>query len=317
MKLNNKYIYIVFGPTAAGKTDFSLKFASRIKAEIINMDVGQMYVPLSIGTAKPSWQCMNIPHHLFDIISEPKNITVAQYRHMVVAKVNEIWDRGNVPVLVGGSGFYLQSLLFPPKPHQTQGEFPYEQTPDHMLWQMLNAVDPHRASMIHKNDFYRIKRALTVWHKTGQKPSEQVPIYDPICPFVLTHVTRDRSDLYARIDARVHEMMKEGWLQEASTLKDTPWESFLHTKKIIGYNDLLMYLAGPHSPEILAITIRTIAQKTRHYAKRQETFWRMLERKLHIAIHDSNAAMTAKILSFNLTLSDINLYIEQLMNEKF
>lgn len=316
MSDHHKYIIIIVGPTAAGKTDFSLKLAQHMRAQIINMDMGQFYTPLSVGTAKPDWQRLSTPHHLFDIINEPKNITVTQYRAMVTEKINHIWSCGDVPILVGGSGFYLKSLLFPPVSEiSLVDESQYDDISTAQLWQMLNEIDPVRARAIHSNDAYRIKRALAIWHTTGKKPSEQTPVYDPIAPFVLVHVTRDRPQLYNSINLRVDQMMQAGWLDEVATLKKSGWAEFLHTKKIIGYDDLLTYLQAEQTPERLAQTVALIAQKTRNYAKRQETFWRMLEKDVgnalrsHPVLHGRQSA----IASFNLTLSDINLYIEQLL----
>src|SRR5271156_1977599 len=110
-KVNHPCMLIVYGPTGVGKTDLALAIAKRIPAEIINMDVGQFYTPLSIGTAKPDWKQSPIPHHLFDIINNPINYTVNDYRTVLYTTVKEILARGNLPILVGGSGFYLHSLL--------------------------------------------------------------------------------------------------------------------------------------------------------------------------------------------------------------
>src|SRR5439155_3099719 len=109
----NPYMIILFGPTAVGKTELALALASEISAEIVNMDVGQLYTPLSIGTAKPPWKTSSVLHHLFDVINEPKNCTVAEYRDLLIGTLHTIWARGNVPLLVGGSAFYLRSVLFP------------------------------------------------------------------------------------------------------------------------------------------------------------------------------------------------------------
>lgn len=312
----HKYIIIIFGPTAAGKTDFALTLAQHMRSEIVNMDVGQFYEPLSIGTAKPDWRSMPVAHHLFDIVNQPQNITVVQYRDLVISTINDIWQRSNVPILVGGSGFYLKSLLFPPLLCQAT-DSSFSLNPEHspeQLWHMLNEIDPTRAAKIHKNDVYRIKRALEIWHKTGKKPSEQQPAYDPVSPFILVHVTRERDDLYERINTRVHEMIKAGWPEEVAALEGTEWERFLKTKKIIGYDDLQAYLDGERTSDQLHNTINIIQQKTRNYAKRQEAFWSMLEKKLRsYNVDGSHLSSCQQILSFNLTLSGINLYIEQLL----
>lgn len=110
----NRTMIIISGPTAAGKSDFALELAEKIPSEIINMDMGQMYAALSIGTAKPDWQSSSIVHHLFDSIDSPRNYTVVEYRKNVLEILEGIWAKKKLPIVVGGSGFYLKSLFFPP-----------------------------------------------------------------------------------------------------------------------------------------------------------------------------------------------------------
>ena len=112
---STKYMIIIYGPTAVGKTDAAFKIAEHISAEIINADVGQFYTPLLIGTAKPDWKKSPVPHHLFDILDEPKDLTVAQYRELLIPVLDEIWRRNNIPIIVSGSGFYLTYIFFPPE----------------------------------------------------------------------------------------------------------------------------------------------------------------------------------------------------------
>src|SRR5204862_4915580 len=110
--IKQSFIVIIYGPTGVGKTDVALTLAHHFPSEIINMDVGQFYVPLSIGTAKPDWKKESTPHHLFDIIDSQSNYTVTEYRNKVQTTIKDIINRGNLPILVGGSGFYLHTLLF-------------------------------------------------------------------------------------------------------------------------------------------------------------------------------------------------------------
>ena len=111
---NKPFVFIVYGPTGVGKTSLVDDLAKEVSLEIINGDVGQFYKPFTIGTAKPDWKNYQTPHHLFDIIDQPKSITVAEYRKLICQKVDEVSSRGNLPVIVGGSGFYLKSLFYPP-----------------------------------------------------------------------------------------------------------------------------------------------------------------------------------------------------------
>src|SRR5581483_4744359 len=225
LKLKHPYSLIIYGPTAVGKTDIAFKIAKHIPSEIINMDVGQFYTPLSIGTAKPEWKTHSVPHHLFDIVSQPENITVAQYRELLLAKIQEVFNRGRLPIIVGGSGFYLKSILFPPSKMAEQNfTFDDEENSASNLWDQLNSIDPIRAQQIHRNDVYRIKRALELWRTTGKKPSEQAPKYNPPFDYSLIFFTRDRKELYERIDSRVLQMLNLGWLEETRKLIGTDWE---------------------------------------------------------------------------------------------
>ncbi len=308
---------IIFGPTGVGKTDCALRIAQEIPAEIVNIDSGQMYTPLSIGVAKPDWRSSSIAHHLFDILDEPKSFSAAAYRKIFIDTVNSIWARGKLPIIVGGSGFYVKSIFFPLSDvHKVALQTSYDVHDN--LWEKLHAIDPQRAASIHPHDIYRIKRALDIWYATKKKPSEHHLSFDPPSDFLLLCLMRERKDLYDRINQRVFNMIDEGWLEEVRALQDTPWELFLRDKKVIGYSELLDYLTGAQTEECLKSVIATIQQRTRHYAKRQFTFWKNLEKTISRALmakKDRNALILPHIESINLTLLDLDLYIKQLSNK--
>jgi tRNA dimethylallyltransferase len=321
VKLKENRFLVLYGPTGVGKTDIALKISERLPCEIVNMDMGQCYTPLTIGTAKPDWRSMKVVHHLFDIVDEPKNITVVQYREACLQIMHQIWERGNLPILVGGSGFYLQSILFPPTIAAQEQEEDLKNThgnrDDNALWQELNAIDPQRACSIHPNDTYRLKRALHIWYSSGKKPSEYKPTYDPPCVYDIYCLTRDRQELYTRIDERVIAMIKDGWINETKKLLNSPWHYFLQSKKIIGYSDIIDYLSGDQSEPSKAAMIRIVQQKTRNYAKRQMTFWRKLEKDLkhEQKMHEKKSAQHCSVQGINLTLLDVDLYINQLLKK--
>jgi tRNA dimethylallyltransferase len=288
----NKQFIVFYGPTGVGKTDLALACAEHISGEIINADVGQFYTPLSIGTAKPDWQKSAIAHHLFDIINEPKDISVAEYRSLALKTLNDIWHREKMPVIVGGSTFYLSSLFFPPQQAiQIKKNQEYEKEGD--LWQQLKDIDPERATQIHPHDVYRISRALDIWYATGTKPSLYIPQYSAPGLFAFFFLTRNRKSLYDRINQRVIAMMEKGWIDEVAALKGTDWEPFLKEKKLIGYDDILNYLDSPQ--QNVSTLIDTIARKTRNYAKRQITFWNMLEKKLKPMIEKGTKSFLSEI----------------------
>lgn len=287
--MKKKYALFISGPTASGKTDLSLALAKKISddlgitSQIINADIGQFYKPLSVGTAKPDWENMPYQHHLFDVLDEPKDLNVVTYRSMILELIEKIWKKGDLPIVVGGSLFYIRSIFFPPmEGDETSKEIvPSEDiTPEERieLWEKLKNIDPKRADDIHPQDVYRVRRALAVWERTGQKPSEQ----EPGCEFPFSSrilfVNLDREELYNRINLRTEQMISGhetagGWIEEAKSLKNGPWEQFLKRKKLIGYPEIFEWLESEKRDEIPEL-IRLIQQKTRNYAKRQITFWK-------------------------------------------
>ena len=305
-----KKAIFIYGPTASGKTEFADNIAEVLSAEIINMDSAQLYTPLNIGTAKPDWKASSHAQHLFDCMDEPEHITVYAYRQMALATMEAIWSRNKIPIFVGGSGFYLKSMLFPAQDSSSvKSDKPiFDDQSD--LWEKLNQVDPERANAIHPHDIYRIKRALEIWHTTGKKPSIYKPVYNPPAPFLLVYVTRKRKDLYARIDERVLTMVKEGWLQEVSSLCATPWELFVQEKGFIGYSELIGYIKHAYD---LEYAIELIQQRTRNYAKRQETFWRMLKKEV-LEAQQIEHAPKGTIMEFDLTYPGLHLYIKQILH---
>jgi tRNA dimethylallyltransferase len=272
--MNQTPLIVLFGPTGVGKTAYADQLAQQMPIEIINGDMGQMYTAFGIGTAKPDWQRSAIPHHLFDSIDEPRNYTVVEYRTAVKKLVAEIRARGNVPVIVGGSTLYLSALIFPPR--SSEQRLPNTHEYPAVTWQELQELDPVRAAAIHPHDTYRIQRAVALARATGNNPSQYKPVYDPIDDLNIIYLTRPRPELYARINERVTVMLTEGWLQEVQQLLHTPWEQFLLRKKLIGYDTIIRYLHEQNSS--YEQMVATIQQATRHYAKRQMTFWRMLSR---------------------------------------
>lgn len=296
-----KKFIIIHGPTGVGKTDTINELAKTMPIEIVNCDVGQFYEPFTIGTAKPDWRNESVPHHLFDYITEPKNITVVEYRELIIKTMHEIWERKKVPVLVGGSGFYGKSLFFPPQQNSTSQSLS-ENDGIKATWQDLFKLDPERAKVIAHNDQYRIDRALAVMKQSGKKASEQAPLFNPIPGTgTIIFLIRDRDELYDRINARTRSMLKEGWSQEVAAIQGTEWEQFLGQKKLIGYTEILNFLkSNDATPEAFDQLVEIIAQKTRNYAKRQITFWKMFKKLL-----EKEEKSTLKIVEINISETSV------------
>ncbi len=319
METKNKHPFalIYTGPTAVGKTSVVDAVAAAIPSEIINADVGQLYRPLTIGTAKPDLDAVTVPHHLFNVLDEPIDFTVSQYRQRVTELVGQIWERKRIPIIVGGSGFYIKSLFFPPIGHTVSVSQEYQHIPREQRWQHLRGIDPDRADAIDQRDYYRIERALDIWYGTGVKPSEVKPVFDPPCAFFLTGIMRDRDELYNRIDQRVGQMFADGWIEEVNPLVGTEWEEFLQRKKLIGYADIFQYLAEQQSQRNQEQLITTIQQKTRNYAKRQMTFWRGLQRQIDGALLEQMppGPIRSKTDEVNLTTLSVDRYVQRLVGE--
>lgn len=306
-----KFFIVLYGPTGVGKTALSDELAAVFPIEIINMDSGQMYTSLTRGTAKPLLEQQHTPHHLFDIIDTPTHYCVMKYRCQVISLMHDIWQRQAIPVLVGGSGFYLKSLFFPPEANiapQNEVLLDVHEGEEVSWWDMLHAIDPDRAVAIHRNDIYRIRRALAIWKQTGKKPSTYKPIFTCLAPSIIVSVERDRNELYSRIDQRTILMLQAGWIDEVRSLDENIWYDFIRHKKIIGYDVIIDYLAGMYTYQKL---IELIQQKTRNYAKRQITFWHGF--KKHLDAH-SAFNFAPFVMPINLTLYRSDLYIRQLTN---
>jgi len=307
----------VLGPTAVGKTALVDELVPRLSfpAEIVNADMGQFYIPLSIGTAKPDLASPSVPHHLFDMLEEPGDYTVTAYRKKLIECCEEMAARGVTPLLVGGSSFYIASLFFPPhdriSSHEARSEYTNKDTDE--LYAQLKSIDPQRAQKIHRHDRYRITRALELWHATGLQPSQQKPVFDPIGRAAIIFLQRDKEELSDRISQRTHDMLSHGWIDEVRGLSDQ-WHEFLVAKKLIGYSEILQYLKGMELGSLddnaYELLIERISQKTRGYAKRQSTFWKQLKKSLLMS--DPAASQVLMIDEPNLTLLSHDLYLDQL-----
>ena len=277
-------LLIISGPTASGKTELSEKVADIFSSEIINADVGQFYTPFCVGTAKPDWKNKKVPHNLFDIIDVPKDLTVFEYRKLVLDKAKEIWEKKKLPIVVGGSLFYLKSLYFPPqKTHIINNDNNIEKwiKEGKNLWDILNKIDSKRAGELHPNDIYRITRALKIWLETGKKPSEYKPEYDPKFNSIFIFMFPKKTTLDNRINKRTIEMIKkDGWLKETKNIMGTKWEDFLKNKSLIGYPEIIEWIKKGEKKEEVNNLIQDISCKTRQYAKRQKTFWKTFKQSL-------------------------------------
>ena len=273
---------IITGPTASGKTYLSEQLIQKIPSQVINADVGQFYQPLNIGTAKPDLKKISYKTHLFDIATEPVDVTVVAYCSMVIDIAHKLFQSGLCPIIVGGSLFYLKSLFFPPCEHVTAVKVKKTRTCSvKSLWQQLCDIDPVRAQEINQNDVYRINRALDIWEQAGVLPSLYKPRFDQPFRAFIVFVHPPQKVLHEKIALRTqHMIMDGGWIEEVKTLRGSDWEPFLKKKGLIGYPELFAWLDAGGKKEQLPELIRKIQISTMQYAKRQITFWASFKKQL-------------------------------------
>lgn len=275
-----KKLVVLTGPTAVGKTKLSISLAQEIGGEIISADSMQVYRGMDIGSAKIRPEEMHqVPHHLIDVLDPSEGFDVVRFQALAKKAVNEITGRGHIPILTGGTGFYIQSVLYDIDftRNETDDSFrrmlASEKDPSR-LHAMLLQVDPESAALIHPNNVKRTIRALEFHHQTGGKISEHNRIERSksspylFCYFVLT---QDRSRVYERIDARVDQMLEEGLEEEVRLLKEKGMMRDMTSMKGLGYAEMLRYLDNEISREE---AVRLIKRNTRHFAKRQLTWFR-------------------------------------------
>ena len=269
---------MIVGPTAVGKSDLGVYLAQQLHGEVINGDAYQIYRHMDIGTAKITPKEMQgVPHHLLDIADPTVAYSVAKFKKAATAMIDTVADRQQLPILVGGTGFYLNSLRLnlplggkaPPTAIRQRWQVALATNGQSWLWQQLAQRDPDAAQQIAPANTRRVIRALEVGELTGRRFSDQ-PQPEPLFSTLVIGLTTDRTVLYDRINARVDAMMQAGLLAEVEQLlKTVPADA--QAMQAIGYKELVPYL---HGQAELANCVALIKQHSRHFAKRQLTYFR-------------------------------------------
>ena len=278
-----KPLIILTGPTAVGKTSASIGLAKALGCEIISADSMQVYKYMDIGSAKimPD-EMQGVPHYLVDELLPSDEFSVVRFQQMAKQAMEKIYANGHIPLVVGGTGFYIQALLYDidfedtceDTSYRTELEEKTKEFGNEWLLEQVRQVDPASAEAIHANNTKRLIRALEYFKLTGRPISahneEQRQKQSPynFCYFVLN---RDRSELYRRIDLRVDQMMEQGLLKEVEALKAMGYDRSFVSMQGLGYKELLAYLDGECT---LEEAVDQIKQSTRHFAKRQLTWFR-------------------------------------------
>ena len=278
-----KPLIVVAGPTASGKTAVSVALAKALGGEVISADSMQVYRGMTIGTAKVLPEEMDgVPHHMIDVLDPDDGCSIAKFQSMVKAAIELIYSRGRVPILAGGTGFYIQSVVNDIDFTEDEGDRSYRDILEkrgmagegYLLHEELKAIDPQAAAAIHPNNVKRVIRALEYHHINGEKISEhnereqkKTSPYD-VAFYVLN---MDREILYKRIDDRVDKMMEEGLVEEVKNLLDKGYAPSLVAMQGLGYKEIVNYSRGDWS---LEEAVEILKRDTGRFAKRQLTWFR-------------------------------------------
>lgn len=278
-----KNLVILTGPTAVGKTSLSINLAKAINGEIISADSMQIYKGMDIGTAKIMPEEMDgVTHHLIDVIDPTEDFHVVRFKEMVEAAIEEIYAKGKVPVICGGTGFYIQAILYDIDFTENEIDKSYRESLEkyaaefgqEALHDKLKAIDPESAESIPAANVKRVIRAIEYYEQTGEKFSvHNATQKEKNSPYNFAYfvLNDDRQLLYNRIDARVDKMIDEGLIDEVKSLVAKGVKKGMTAMDGIGYKELLDYLDGNGS---LEDAVELIKKKSRNYAKRQLTWFR-------------------------------------------
>ncbi len=283
MATQKRPLIILTGPTAVGKTAISVKLAKAIDGAIISADSMQVYRGMDIGSAKVTPEEMDgIRHYLIDVLEPDEEFHVVKFQQMAKAAIEEIYSMGKIPILVGGTGFYIQSVLYDIDFTSQQEDTAYRESLErialtegnHVLHERLQRVDPVSAEKIHANNVKRVIRALEFYEKTGIPISEHNEMESSkespyaFCYFVLND---DRQKLYEKIEKRIDQMLEQGLVEEVRALKERGFHKEMVSMQGLGYKEILAWLDGEISFEEAVYILK---RDTRHFAKRQLTWFR-------------------------------------------
>lgn len=281
--MNEKHkVIVICGPTASGKTALSIELAKKINGEIVSADSMQIYKDMDIGTAKPTKQEMGeIKHYLLDFVSPEDRYSVAQYKQDAKKAIKEIINKGKTPIIVGGTGLYVDSLIYEIEYNDIKLDEEYRKKLEKIaeeqgleeLYKKAVEIDPEAMKKISQNDKKRIMRVLEIYHSTGKTKTEQEkesrknPVeYD----YRVFAINWDREILYQRINKRVDIMVEQGLIEEVKEILDK-YDKFPTAMQGLGYKEVVDYLNGIYTKEEM---IEKIKLETRRYAKRQLTWFR-------------------------------------------
>lgn len=278
-----KPLIILTGPTAVGKSALSIALAKAVNGEIISADSMQVYRQMDIGTAKiMPGEMDGVPHYLIDVLSPKEDFNIVLFQKMAKEAMEEIYAKNKIPILVGGTGFYIQAVLYDIDFTESEEDSPYREElwqiaktqGETVLHQMLGECDPEAAKEIHPNNVKRVIRALEFYKSTGKKISEhnaQERKKESPYDFLYLVLNQDRAILYDRIEKRIDLMVEQGLVEEVKALKEQGCHKEMVSMKGLGYKEILSYLDGECT---LEEAVEILKRDTRRFAKRQLTWFR-------------------------------------------
>ena len=303
--MNNRPLIILTGPTAVGKTALSIGLAKAVDGEIISADSMQVYRKMNIGTAKiQQSEMQGVRHHLIDILDPGEDFNVVLFKKYALEAMKDIYSREKIPVVVGGTGFYIQALLYDINFEDNDNDMSYREelqplAAEHgnsYIHDMLAGVDPESAEKIHENNVKRVIRALEFYKKTGMKISkhnEAESQKESPYNFEYFVLNDDRQKLYDRIDRRIDIMLADGLLDEVRSLVDEGYSRDLVSMQGLGYKEMIDYIQERYT---LDEAVYTLKRDTRHFAKRQVTWFK--REKQVTWVNKNEFDSEADILSF-------------------
>lgn len=278
-----KPLIVLTGPTAVGKTKLSIALAKAVNGEIISADSMQVYRYMDVGSAKITPDEMDgVPHHLVDVLDPTEDFNIVLFQQLAKKSMEEIYSKGRIPILVGGTGFYIQAITRDIDFTQSEQDDSYRQELEALaaekgssfLHDMLASVDPKSAEDIHENNVKRVIRALEFYKQNGTRISEHNEEQkEHVSPYNLAYfvLNAPRPLIYERIDARVDEMLKNGLVEEVKTLQRMGCHRGMVSMQGLGYKEILAWLEGEYPYDE---AVRILKRDTRHFAKRQLTWFR-------------------------------------------
>ncbi len=298
-----KKVLVICGATATGKSDLAVDCALKLKTEIVSADSQLVYKGLNIGTAKPTEEEMRgVKHYMIDVVEPDRSYSVSDYSNSANAIVDNILLSDKVPIVCGGTGFYINSLLFDLSYGQTAADNSVRQKYDEILkekgreylFSLLEKTDPETAAKLHINDVKRVVRALEIYEVSGKKKSDIKDLGAPKREYVAVAINYPREELYERINARLDRMFERGLVDEVKGLLKADINEECQCMQAIGYKEVLEGLKNGLNESTMRDIIK---QNTRRYAKRQITFFKKLQGLIWLEPNEAKADRILELLN--------------------